>query len=166
MTFVQAVLVAIFGLIAAFAAAWISHSAKISEFRQAWIDGLRKDIAAYVGLAERWFRKWDEINLFPSEEKGRREREELFPIANEARVVLGRIRMRINPEPNPNSQQDAELLQSLDDLLNPGQVDPSSPLSSWQRLADIALNNARRTLKREWEVAKKIRLPRRRDFRS
>src|SRR5271166_5455101 len=129
MTLLQAVLVAIFGFIAAFAAAWISHSAKISEFRQAWIDGLRKDIATYLGLAERWLRKWEEINLFPSEEKGRREREELFPIANQARVVLGRIRMRINPEPNPNKRQDDELLQSLEDLLNPGKVDPSSSLS-------------------------------------
>ena len=166
MILLQAFLVAIFGLIAAFAAAWISHSAKISEFRQAWIDGLRKDLAQYVGLAERWFRKWEEINLLPSEEKGKREREELFPIANRARVVLGRIRMRINPEPNPNKQQDDELLRSLEDLLNPGSVVPFSPLSSWPRLADLALNNARRTLKREWEVAKKIRLPGRRDFRS
>lgn len=165
MILLQAFLLAIFALFAAFAAAWISHSARISEFRKAWVDGLRRDIASYVGLAESWFRKSQEIHSLPSEEKAKRERDELAPLASEARVILGRIRLGINPDYNPNSQQDAQLLQSLDDLLNPGKVDPSSSLSSWQSLADVALNNARQTLEREWEVTKQFRLPRRSDFR-
>lgn len=158
------IFVAFVTLIAAFTAAWISHAAKLSEFRQEWINGLRDEIAVYTGLAERWFRKWEEVNFAVSETKSIREREELFPIANEARTVLGRIRMRINPEPNPDKDDDELLLKSLDDMLNPGNVDPASPFSSWQRLSDIALNNARRTLKREWEKAKRIRIPSRRSF--
>jgi hypothetical protein len=165
MILLQAFLLAIIVLIAAFAAAWISHSAKISEFRQSWIDGLRRDIADYVGLAERWFRKWEETNSTLSGEKSKREREELFPIANEARVILGRIRLRINPDYNASSQQDAQLLQSLEDLLDPGKADPASSIASWQSRADIAFDHAKQTLKREWEVTEKFRLPRRSDFR-
>ncbi|WP_294532870.1 hypothetical protein [uncultured Rhodoblastus sp.] len=147
-------------MFAAFAAAWIAHSAKISEFRQSWIDGLRLDIADFIGLAERWFRKKEEINSIPSGEKDKRERDEVAPVADEARVILGRIRLGLNPENNPDGQQDTQLLQSLEDLLNPGKVDPASR----QGLADIAFDNARRTLKREWEKTKKIRVPRRSDF--
>jgi hypothetical protein len=165
MVFLHVLLLAIVGLIAAFAAAWISHAAKISEFRLSWIDGLRQDIAEYIGLAEAWLRKWVEINPLPPLEKSKREREELFPLANEARVTLGRIRLGLNPDDNPSAQLADPLLQSLDDLLDPGKLDPASPLSSWQSLADAALQNAKLTLKNEWEVAKKFRLPSRADFR-
>ena len=79
-----------------------TQSIKISEFRQKWIDDLRNDISAYVGAAEKWFRKWDEINPLPSEKKEKREREDLFPIANDARVILHRIKLRFNPEDNPD----------------------------------------------------------------
>ena len=87
--------VAIIAACAAFAAAWIAHSGKISEFRQGWIDDLRKDIADYVGSSERWYRKYSELN--GALDKEERERKELFPIANESRVLLGRIKMRFNP---------------------------------------------------------------------
>lgn len=83
------------GLVA-LAAAWVSHSAKISEFRQAWINALRQDISDYVGAAEKWHRKWEEINSLTTDKESH-ERDELFPIANEARVILWRIRLRFNP---------------------------------------------------------------------
>ena len=118
--------VAIIAAFAAFAAAWIAHSAKISEFRQGWINDLRKDIADYVGSSERWHRKYDELNEVP--EKQERERKELFPISNEARVLLGRIEMRFNPRENRYRAEDDAFLQSLEDLLNPGKLDPSNPI--------------------------------------
>jgi hypothetical protein len=64
--------------LAARIAASFSYSNKISEFRQSWINDLRNDIADYLAAAERWFRKWDEINCLPSEEKAARERDEGF----------------------------------------------------------------------------------------
>jgi len=82
---------------AAAIAAWVSRAIKISEFRQAWINDLRKDIADYIGAAERWFRKYDELNTLTAPERADREQRELFPIANEARVILWRIKLRFNP---------------------------------------------------------------------
>jgi len=147
--------------IAVLTAAWISHSAKISEFRQAWINDLRRDISDYVGAAEKWFRKWDEINHSPSNEKEIRERDEAFPIANAARVILWRIRLRLNPRKNPSKAQDDRFLQSLDDLLNPGKVASPNSDSSWLHLANHAVEQGRDILKREWEVTKRFPLGRR-----
>ncbi len=159
MTIFVTLIAALLGLLAAFSAAWISRSVKISEFRQKWIDELRGDIAAYIGLAEKWYRKWDEINFLPSEEKEKRERNEAFPISNDAMVILWRIKLRINSEQNEHKQQDEEFLQSLDDLLNPGKA-----VHSWRELAKVAVEKSRKLLKREWEVAKKVQIPCRANF--
>jgi hypothetical protein len=40
-------LVAVVGVATAITVAWISHSTKISEFRQAWINALRDDLVVY-----------------------------------------------------------------------------------------------------------------------
>jgi hypothetical protein len=161
---IGAVIAAIITAFAAVTAAWIARSIKISEFRQKWIDDLRNDISAYVGAADKWFRKWEEINPLPSEEKERRERDEVFPIANKAAVILWRIKQRFNPEINPYKSQDDEFLKSLEGLLNPGNVAPGNARPSWQDLADDAVEKARKILKREWEVTKKVQIPCPSDF--
>ena len=152
------------GVLAASAGAWISRSTKISEFRQAWIDNLTKDISEFVGVAERWFRKFDEINGIPDAEKILRKRDELFPIADEARVILRRIRLRFNPRSNQYKTEDDALLKHLadllnPDLLNPDRLGPDNPEFRWHTLADQAVEHAREVLKREWEVTKRPRLP-------
>jgi cell division protein FtsL len=136
-------IVALVAAAAVIAAAWISHAAKIYEFRQAWIDNLRKDISDYVGVAEKWFRKWDESNLLESSHKELSEREKIFPIANEARVILRRIRLRFNPRENRYKAQDDRFLESLHNLLNPGKVPPPGSGSAWHKLADDAVEQAR-----------------------
>lgn len=148
-------------VIAAIITGRISRSIKISEFRQAWINDLRRDIADYVGAAHKWVRKYDQLNALvepdKQEEKKRMEREELLPIHNEALVILSRIKLRFNPRKNPYKKDDDKFLVALDDLLNPGKLAPSdlSPLdTSWFKLANEATENARMILKREWEITK------------
>jgi hypothetical protein len=153
-----AALVGLFAAVVALLVAWISHSAKISEFRQKWIDDLRADIVQYIGLAEKWIRKW----IIPSElgEKARREREEaLFQLANDAQIILRRIRLRLNPRENKYKQQDDDFLRKLRDLLDPEKLAPPDLYSSWFKLADATVEQGREILKREWEVTKKLPLP-------
>jgi hypothetical protein len=149
------VVVAVVAAVAAVSAAWISRSIKISEFRQAWINDLRNDISAYVGAAEKWYRKWDEINRVPSEEKGRRQNEELFPIFNKAGVILQRIKLRLNAE-EPEHNQLQQDLQNL--ILCP------PPEAAWDQLRDEAVKKARKVLKDEWKVTKKVQIPCPSDF--
>lgn len=154
---------ALWGVVAAVAAAaiggWLTRTVKISEFRQAWINDLRKDIADYVGAAQRWFRKYEELNDLDPTTSGKadRERKELFPITNKSRVMLWRIKLRFNPHDNRYKTQDDTFLQSLDDLLNPGKLVPPQLEASWSKLADQAVEQGRVILKREWEVTKKFR---------
>ena len=141
---------------AAIIAGAISHTTKISEFRQTWIDKLRQDIADYVGAAHRWIRKYEELNdLDDQAEKAVKESSELFPIANQARVILWRIRLRFNPRDNQYKAQDDAFLRSLLDLLDPGKLPPTQQTeAAWIGIADSAVEQAREILKREWEVTK------------
>jgi hypothetical protein len=148
-------------VIAAIITGRISRSIKISEFRQAWIDALRKDIADYIGAAHKWVRKYEQLNALvepdTQEEKNRMEREELLPIHNEALVILSRIKLRFNPRKNPYKKDDDKFLVALDDLLKPDKLPPSDGSTletSWLKLANEAVDTARTILKREWEITK------------
>ena len=143
--------------IGAIVAGRISRSIKSSEFQQAWINDLRKDIAKYVGVSHEWIRRYERYNDLDAseqEERARMDREELSPIHNEALVILSRIKLRFNPRKNRYQKEDDEFLCALDNLLNPGKLTPPNLESSWHTLKDDAVERARNILKREWEVTK------------
>lgn len=142
-------------VVAAIIAGRISHRTKVSEFRQAWIDGLRNDIADYIGAAEQWFQKYSELNDIPDmHEKSSRVVSELYPIGNTALVILYRIKLRINPRNNLYKKDDDLFLSRLSDLQDPGKLDPNQLDYSWRCLADAAVEQGREILKREWQVTK------------
>jgi hypothetical protein len=149
-------------VVAAFTSAiisgWFARKTKISEFRQAWINDLRKDVADYVGAAHRWLRKYEDVQeLDQNSARLELDRLEVLPIQNEAQVILWRIKMRINPRADsPTKKDDDAFLQSLQDLLNPGTLMPPQLEASWFRLADGAVEQARELLKREWDVTKRL----------
>lgn len=143
--------------LAAISSAHISRQIKISEFRQAWINDLRKDIADYTGIAYKWFHKYYELELehLDPDDLVSRQRAELMPIVNEANVILRRIKLRFNPrDGNPDKAQDDAFLQTLSDIVNSSKLDPNHLAPSWDRLADQAVEQAREILKREWETTK------------
>lgn len=151
------------GAIAALIAGFLSYKVKISEFRQAWIDALRQDIADYIGATHRWARYYDAFDLETSDERRAViARTKLSPAANKARVILDRIKMRINPRTNPQKEADDEFLRCLGNLLNPDKLPPKKPDSSttlemrWSCAAEEAVEQAREILKREWEVTKNV----------
>jgi hypothetical protein len=152
--------VAIASAAAALIAGYLSRAVKISEFRQAWINDLREDIANYIGSARKWYRAYVEVNdLDPGgEDKDERERKEVFPLATDALVILWRVKLRFNPRSNRDKAQDGRFLKMLDALIEPGQIFPSNPLSpkeaGWDKRAAEAVAEAQEILKREWEVTK------------
>jgi hypothetical protein len=143
--------------VASITSARIARQIKISEFRQAWIDDLRKDIADYSGVAEEWFQKYTELNNpnADHDEKVRRIRTELMPVANKSLVILRRVQLRFNArDDNPDKAEDDAFLASLVALIDPGKLDPRHIGQSWEKLADDAVSRGRVILKREWEVVK------------
>ncbi len=153
------------GVLAAAISSWISHKVKIAEFRQAWINDLRADVAQFIGLTHKWAREYDvfrdaQNNGPPTAPKY----QNLFQINNRAQVVLARIKMRLNPNYNKDYPSDETFLRTLDDLLDPStfptHTNTNSKFntfeSSWKPKADFAVNEARQLLKREWQETKRI----------
>lgn len=133
------------------AAALIAREVKISEFRQAWINELRADIAAYISRADKWMDCYIDLNAEHDQEKKRVMSEGLGKIKYSCFQILRRIEMRFKPD----DEKGNALIQSLRYLLDPAKacVLPASK-STWANLADSATAQARELLKEEWEVTK------------
>ena len=144
--------IAVGAAFAALIAGTISKQIKISEFRQEWINDLRKDIAEYLGAMEEYHSlQIDWMNL-PSTAT-QQEKNDLYAKARgyrrNALIILWRVKMRFNPKPNRHKAEDDAFLASLDFL---SQQPPD--LATWHKSAEVALTTARLILKREWEVTK------------
>jgi hypothetical protein len=134
---------------AALTVSW-THQTKISEFRQQWINDLRVDIADYLGASRSWlehYRARRGINLDRS--LGELIEAEAKSLRR-AKVILWRIRLRINPRPNPFKEQDDRFLSALEMLI----AEESTIVSMWDAAAVQANDQGRELLKREWQVTK------------
>ena len=133
------------------AAALIAREVKISEFRQAWINELRTDIAAYMSKADKWMDAYVLFNAEDDQEKKRVQAEALNKVKYGCFQTLRRIEMRFKP----NDVKGNALIESLRDLLDPAKTSAlQASKSEWTKLADLAINQARTLLKEEWEVTK------------
>lgn len=131
-------------------AALIAREVKISEFRQAWIDGLRTDISEYMCKAHEWMDLYVVFNAETSQKEKDAMRPKLDRIKYDSFHVLRRVEMRFKP----NDDKANNLIKKLLDLLDPGAFSLNSPESAWRKLADEAVSQARCLLKEEWEVTK------------
>jgi len=127
---------AVLGLIAAVAAALIARSVMVSNHRQAWINGLREDLAAF-------FAAIDLVHATTTSEDANK-LDALKEARNDAVVTFRRILMRLNMN-EPLHQELEKLLESL--LAIQGAVTNQVDLKA-------AVQLARKILKREWEVTK------------
>jgi hypothetical protein len=124
---------ALLSLIAAIAAALIARSVMVSNHRQAWINGLRDDLAAF-------FAAIDIVSQAIDVDRP----EESRKACSEALLAYRKILMRLNM----NESLHQELEKSLEALL--------LPQDRAAKEIDIAatVTLARTILKREWEVTK------------
>src|SRR5271156_5535562 len=133
-------MVAVISLIAAIAAALITRSVMISNHRQAWINALREDLAAFFTSIDVVHFKMAMLSL--GEENGRLEEQQ--KARNNALLTYRKILMRLNIN-EPLHQQ---LEKSLEALL----VVRHTTVNQDEITATVTL--ARIILKREWEVTK------------
>ena len=139
--------------IAAVGSAFISKSVKISEFRQAWINSLRDDIAEYIVRADEWVDVYVDLNSTAGHLKGYKQ-SDLSDVRYKVLTLLHRIELRLNFRERTHE----ELYPALSVLVEPGQIPPDRSgilsRSNWENRAIDARRLARTTLKREWEVTK------------
>ncbi len=132
------------------AAALIARGVKISEFRQAWIDGLRSDISDYVSKAHEWIDLYLIINSETDQEIKAKMHPDLERLKYDALHMHSRISLRFKPDDNNGN----ELLAKLLSLLDPSKLVPYRQYSSWRDFSDNAVVAARALLKEEWEITK------------
>lgn len=131
-------------------AAFIARGIKISEFRQAWIDGLRSDISEYIRKSHEWIDLYLDFNSVKKQKVKAEKAPELDRLKYDALHVHSRICLRFKPDDG-----DANiLLTELLDLLDPSKLTPNNQYPSWRVLSDKSVLRARVLLKEEWETTK------------
>lgn len=139
MAVIASILVALLGLLAAIAAALITRSVMIGNHRQAWINGLRDDLAAFFTAIDIiYFKMTSPLSGEPIELN---ERQKIF---HDALLTHRRILMRLNT----NEPLHRELEASLGSLLE------LRGTSANRDEISAAVKLARTILKQEWEVTK------------
>ncbi|WP_458072189.1 hypothetical protein [Rhodanobacter sp. BL-MT-08] len=139
----------------------LTKELKTSEFRQAWIDSLREELAMFFGAARAFARAVDMVHIFGADYKAK----VLLPISDEkigdlryqAAEMLSKIKLRLNPDEAEHEELLRLLVKAVstqnDMLANRGSV--TTTLSSIEEGNEYA----RRVLKKEWNRVKKGELP-------
>ncbi|MBI1676296.1 hypothetical protein KO533_17175 [Shewanella sp. NKUCC05_KAH] len=132
-------------------AAFITRGVKISEFRQAWIDGLREDISEYTCKAHQWIDLYLLSNQESDQQKKSSSVAELDRLKYDALHIHSRISLRFKPDDVAANN----LLSHLLDLLDPSKTGlDNNAYSNWRDLLDKIVLEARVLLKEEWETTK------------
>lgn len=132
-------------------AAFITRGMKISEFRQAWIDGLREDISEFTCKAHEWVDLYLLCNAETDHDKKSGMVTKLDRLKYDALHIHSRVSLRFKPEDEIANN----LLANLLNLLDPSKIglDPNA-YSNWRVLSDDVVTEARHLLKEEWEATK------------
>ena len=144
MTITEAVLPAVLGAAITSAVAFIGliigKENKISEFRQAWIDALRADLASLIANV-------NEIHALLSSGRGMPDTAKSYAEAHRAIVS---VRLRVNASEAP-SEAVLNLLDRLDKEFAQGNIPDGSTLDKIDKELMLA---ARALFKTEWERVK------------
>ncbi|HSY03628.1 MAG TPA: hypothetical protein VK819_15805 [Acidobacteriaceae bacterium] len=125
----------------------VSKEQKTSEFRQAWIDALRDDLATYLSRIN---------SAYDAARAGFKERSELWKVVREDMVSITgastRVMLRLNSDEKPSAAI-LETIKRIDALFDPG-AHPEKP----QQIDDLQIrlvSEGRIVLKEEWERVKR-----------
>jgi len=131
----------------------LTKELKTSEFRQAWIDGLREDLSRFLGAARAFARAVEEKNFLGAESKDRTLSDaKIGELRYQAAETLSKIRLRLNPN-EPEHQELLRLLQRAVEEQN-AMIQRKSTLELTLAAIEIANDYARPVLKVEWERVK------------
>lgn len=127
----------------AFVGMLISKENKTSEFRQAWIDGLREDVVILIGA---WRGYLDSKK--PSSNLGEDADKVKFENALELKKSASRIKLRLNADDNKRTNSEKKLYLLMNEILNNQSIRTSD-----DTIADLT-NTTSLVLKEEWEKVK------------
>jgi hypothetical protein len=135
----------------------LSKEQKTSEFRQAWIDGLREDLAAFFAGARAMARATEEERAGTASDETSRAfsitGEKISSIRYQAAETRYRIQLRLNPKEAAHKEL-MRLMQVAIDEQN-SFFRGSGDMAKTLRAVDNAADFAPQVLKAEWERVKR-----------
>lgn len=152
-TFVAALIAAAFS----FVNLTLNKEQKTSEFRQAWIDGLREDLAAFFAGVRAFARATEELKSAASASRAAlplaMTPEKISDIRYQAAETRYRIQLRLNLK-EPEHKELLRLMQVAVDEQNKFLADKSDVARTLQAIENAA-DYAPKILKAEWERVKR-----------
>ena len=139
----------------------LTKELKTSEFRQAWIESLREDLAMFLGAARAFARAVEVLHKFGPEYKDKAPLligdEKIGELRYQAAETLSRIKLRLNPEEAEHEELLRLLVKAIsiqnETLANGGDV------ATTLQAIEAANEYARPILKKEWKRVKQGELP-------
>lgn len=158
------ILAAIISLIVAVTSAVIAKEQKVSEFRQAWINDLRNDIASTITLANDCIHYLNNLCIEKNDEIKFKIQEDYNKTMSNLELKSILLKLKLNP------QKDNEIIENVNSIISsinkaaieiekPGTATHESAIKkvenkSYQTLLKFE-KNGHLTLKNEWERVKK-----------
>lgn len=139
----------------------LTKELKTSEFRQAWIDALREDLAKFLGAARAFARAVEVVHTFGPDYKDKVPLligdDKISELRYQAAETLSRIRLRLNPD-EPEHDELLRLLVKAVRIQNETLANGGSIQTTLDAI-DAANDYARPVLKKEWKRVKAGELP-------
>lgn len=135
----------------------LTKEQKTSEFRQAWIDALRQDLATFFATARAFARANQELQHFGVGAQGGAPLSFTEQSISDLRYQIAETRYRIQLRLNPKETEHIELLRLMQAAIDKQQNAVASPNSTDVVLEAVerAAEFAPQILKSEWERVKK-----------
>jgi hypothetical protein len=135
----------------------LTKEQKTSEFRQAWIDGLREDLAGFFGAARAFARAVESFHILGPDykEKGALliNDQKISDLRYQAAETFSKIKLRLNPD-EAGHQELLRLLRRAIDEQN-DMLSQKADIVATMKAIELADEYARPVLKKEWERVKK-----------
>lgn len=139
----------------------LTKEQKTSDFRQAWIDGLRSELASFLAAARAFARAVEVLNMYGPEYKDktvlRISDEKIGDLRYQAAESLCKIQLRLNPD----EAEHRELLRLLREAISKQNkmLTNGTGIEETMKAIERASEYAQPVLKREWERVKSGELP-------
>jgi hypothetical protein len=139
----------------------LTKEQKTSEFRQAWIDALRQDLATFFATARAFARANQELQHFGAGAQGGAPLSFTEQMISDLRYQIAETRYRVQLRLNPKEPEHVELLRLMQTAIDKQQSALASPNSTDEVLEAVERSAAFSTqiLKIEWERVKQGELP-------
>lgn len=139
----------------------LTKEQKTSEFRQAWIDSLRDDLAVFFACARAFSRATEERHAKDSGVNEGAEfsltKEKISDIRYQVSEVFTRIKLRLNSE-EPEHEELLRLMKRAVDEQNKALRDKTDSKTTMQAI-EIAVDYSRPIIKTEWKRVKRGERP-------